>query len=602
MRRRGRSEDGLTLIETLAALTVLSIVTLGIFPVIASSLRAAILSRSLTLGKAVALQGMERIRGLPYYIAYSAQTTKVDVLDLYFPCANSSLPQPECPVSGVEYSDGTFTTTCDGVSDNPACPRDLPPDYSLIVDFAFVQPVASGSPQSYEMVQPPDGYVWNSISGADLPASQLVNVIVTAEWEAAGETRTFSLESLLGDRKFGQLALQGAGQIQYIVQILASFTDESGRDSDLTVVGGVAESTVETRLESQASQVVRAGHIRLVRGATESDPTTIDIAYGEGAATALHAPPDQVPTGNSGGLQLVAHLDLTPAIDVAYLGETVTQNVLAAVANELPIAAGNLSYSTGGGGLNAWVLNQAATGPTSQLLMSPNPGVVNLRAKNGVVLSGGTSATTGALGALDRRVETTATASFKDLRIMPTSFILGPNFERSVVIVEDFSASVSCNSTANTATAAASATWQATLMYWVEDDPNDGVQQGHYATVTLTGVAGGDPLAAIKDQNPMVYEDPVDVSPAGSPLDLYLFPVSHTHTVDGEPVTHDHAGYLESWSSLPTTSATDAEGRSTSADINGAIRIDTTPTNPSLPNSGLNVAIGKLGCRAVDNR
>jgi hypothetical protein len=286
-------------------------------------------------------------------------------------------------------------------------------------------------------------------------------------------------------------------------------------------------------------------------------------------------------------------------MEVASLAETFTQDLVASVANELPSARGQFAYSNAAGGLNLWLLNQAATGPQSPLLLSPNPGVVNLRAKGGVSLTGATSAVTGALGAGDRRVETTATTSFKDLRIMPTSFIQGPNFERSVVLIDDFSASVTCKSTALAATSVASATWQATVYYWVENDPNDGQQRGHYESVAASSSAGTDPLAAIKAANPMVYEDPTSNDPAGSPNDIYLFPVGHDHG----GVVHDHPGYLVDWSSLPVTAAQmDSSGRTTSADINGAIRIDTAPTNPDVEGSGVNVSVAKLTCEAVDNR
>ncbi|HEX2196941.1 MAG TPA: type II secretion system protein, partial [Actinomycetota bacterium] len=61
--RRRRREGGFTLVETLAAMMIFSLVTLGTTPLLLSSIRGATLSGSFTVGKNLASEAMERVRG-----------------------------------------------------------------------------------------------------------------------------------------------------------------------------------------------------------------------------------------------------------------------------------------------------------------------------------------------------------------------------------------------------------------------------------------------------------------------------------------------------------------------------------------------------------
>ncbi len=96
---RGGSDQGFSLVEVLAAMSVFGIITLGTVPLVLTSLKGAALSRSYTVGKNLAVQAMERARGLPYYVdfptqkAYASDTgapRKVDLLDMYYPSSTFS--------------------------------------------------------------------------------------------------------------------------------------------------------------------------------------------------------------------------------------------------------------------------------------------------------------------------------------------------------------------------------------------------------------------------------------------------------------------------------------------------------------------------------
>ena len=583
-RQRG-SDDGFTLVETLAALTVFSVVTLGILPMLLAALKGGGLSRSYTVGKNVALEAMERARGLPYFVSYTSQQTKVDVLDLYFPnlVGNAALRQ--------SYSGGTFTTVCDSTTAaNPACPRALPEGHSVKFVAKFVNP--DGTAPTI-----PSDYAWNATGNKDIPPSQLLEIAVTAEWTQAGRLRSFTLRSLIGDRKSGELKLRGHGSIDYALQVLTSFVpaDPSVGNSELLAIGGSASSRIESKAVASADQVARAAQLRLTRTSTGS-ATAVELAAADGALSAHHAPPDEVPGGASAGPKVIVNGDLTPPLDVAGIDDTLTGDLEVKASNQLPLAKGSFSYQAGGSLLDFWVMNQADTTNTAALRLDPAQKVLSLRPSSldGATLRGNTRAETTTIGAPDRKVETEAATAFKDLRLLPTvGFIDDTRFGGAVVQIESFSAQTVCTAARAGATPGVTSQWSALLRYWEDANPSDGLPVGSYRQVSLAGSPSGttDPLQAVKASNPLVYDDPIPSN------DVYLF---REEDASGQVL---RKGYLSDWKSVAKTSGATAEdGTTATAAIDTALRIDTAPTNPSLPESGLNVSIGKLSCEAVDLR
>jgi hypothetical protein len=91
--------------------------------------------------------------------------------------------------------------------------------------------------------------------------------------------------------------------------------------------------------------------------------------------------------------------------------------------------------------------------------------------------------------------------------------------------------------------------------------------------------------------NPLVYDGASDAQ------DIYLF----------EDTMSSKSGYLNGWSSLYNVTTTGfqkdvANGKTASADIGGALRIDTAPTDSALATSALQLSLGSLNCSAVDRR
>jgi prepilin-type N-terminal cleavage/methylation domain-containing protein len=111
-----RSSKGMSLVEVLVALLVFTIVTLGVIPLLASSIRGSNTSRAGTVGKNIVVEAMERARGLPFYVSHAADASDVDLLDFYYP-------------SSAGASGGVYTVNCPSGTTDPACPGDIPDDY-----------------------------------------------------------------------------------------------------------------------------------------------------------------------------------------------------------------------------------------------------------------------------------------------------------------------------------------------------------------------------------------------------------------------------------------------------------------------------------------
>ncbi|MDQ3986518.1 MAG: hypothetical protein M3280_08490 [Actinomycetota bacterium] len=590
MRRVAASDRGMSMVETMVAMMIFSMVTIGITPLLTASLRGAGLSRSYTVGKNLAVQAMERIRGLPYFESVKGVTspTRRDVLDLYFPDRGSG------------YAAGKFVTECTIENESPAqsaphaCPPELqdgssslPPAYALIYEVEFVRPttVPAGDPQGFTVVTPPANYSWATLE-TESPPSQLLRLSVVASWKNAGQLKTYKLTSLIGERRVSPDAVRGDATVDFTVQAVTSYVASDGRVSTVTARAGSSSSRIEARSVAGADQSVRVGQLTLVEEEFAGQPgsTKLDLS---GAASVIHSPPDSFyAPGVTAPAQTASYQasPTSPLTAVAYLAPSATSNVGVQVLEELPRAEGVSGFTGPTSEPTFWVNNQADTSNKANLLLDPLGRVFTVHRDGAQRTTASTKAETTALTpTAGRKVETTATATLGRVDLFPTTFIASER--HAVVVIRDFTATVKCTSTAS-ATATVTGSWSAKIKYWVDPDNNPAVG-GYTPEQTITGslTGGTDPFAAIKAANPKVYDVPVDST------DIWLF---------GTPTQR---GYLSDWSSRPEIIwSEDATGRSTGATIDGAIQIVTTPTNPTLPATGLNITIGKLSCGAVDKR
>ncbi|MDQ3657863.1 MAG: hypothetical protein M3457_22660, partial [Chloroflexota bacterium] len=299
------------------------------------------------------------------------------------------------------------------------------------------------------------------------------------------------------------------------------------------------------------------------------------------------APPNNSPSDQTAGAGLLSHANLVPATDIGGMASTRARDIDVAVVTELPTANG--SFVTGDPGVasdDLWVAPQVSTDMAAALKLNTSRPLFFVRPDGTDAMSGSTAAVTTALTDADRKVESTASMSLTNVRFLPTTFISDTTAERSVVDITSFSASVSCKSTADSSTATKSATWSATLRYW-RDTTDNGVLDGSYTTLDLSGAAASDLLAEVG--NPLVYDGALPQD------DVFLF----------EDTATGRRGYLSSWGSLFDASTTgvtgDASGEVTNAAIDGALSIKSVATDTTA-DSGVQLDIGKLSCEAVDSR
>ena len=68
-------------------------------------------------------------------------------------------------------------------------------------------------------------------------------------------------------------------------------------------------------------------------------------------------------------------------------------------------------------------------------------------------------------------------------------------------------------------------------------------------------------------------------------------------------IAHDHPGYFTTLDVLESLfTSTENGGRTVTASVDSALKINTVPTDPDNPETGLSVQVGKLSCQSVDNR
>lgn len=570
---RTSSQAGFTVIEVMAALVVFSLLTLGLTPLLLSSIKGSALSQSYSVGKNFALEAMERVRGLPYYV--SNTSNRIDVLDLYYPSY----------VTG-----GTYTTVCtDATTAVPACPKKVPDDYTVTFEATFVRPDGDITAQTYSPVIPPTTYRWDSAT-ADLPASQMLEFKVTVDWMSGGETKSSRLRTLLSDRKFGDVSLRGDAVVDYGIEVQTGYVDPAGASSILNATAGKSDSLIEFKTTPTANQTARSAELRLTEVPADAAAIGADIGFIEGAKGIYHAPPNVSPADTSLAEQSLTHPNLDPQAIVASFEATAAKNLDVGVTDELPFANGDFALGDPGSDSDdLWVAPQLSTDTATKLHLNTSRPMFIMRHSGSELMTGGSDAVATALDSIDRKVLATGDVSFKNLRLLPTDFISSSGTERAVVVIDEFTAAASCKATADPTTAGATATWSARLRYW-QDTSDDGSLNGSYAEEILSGSESSDALADVRATgNPLVYDG------ATSDQDVYLF---------DDPAA-GQVGYLNDWGSLFSASSTsvteDAAGQVTTAGIDGALSIKTAALG-TIPESGLGVNLGKLSCEAVDRR
>lgn len=557
-----------------------------------------------------------------------------------------------------------FTTTCPD-STNPACGGvTLPEGYSMTVKSAFVKAKAGTTPQAYEIVNPATTYTYDSTTGADEPPSQLLDVNVVVDWTVNGRARAFQLRSIVGEHRYvapgavtttaspspsagaaaGTVKMRATAKSDYVMQVQTGFSSSSAGTgcptppcaSDYRATMGNAISTIQSGDTVSADTTVNTAKVSVTRAYPPPQVPPVDppgdLAALSGVSRTVHAPPTVpaasycLPAGGSPvctAQQTLTHPDLSNA-SVGTLAGTRINSISADVPSGNPTTSSSWQSqaqfcSSSTPEIMAWnphsdittgnYLRLKTTSPFRSVWHANSSGC----ATDNKRLKGTTSATSTALTPVaSRQVRATTTQGLAFLSILEFGYdnnnVVGPAWQFS-----DWTATVDCKATPNGG-AYATASWTATMTYRFDNtngtdtrgdsrnvlNPLLGIQVVVNSTGndTLSGRFGGpsapvttvttpDAFAWLDANNPLVY-DGINAS-----QDIYLM---------NQP-SANKKGYFDDLSSNknPITKVS-ADGRTVSASIDGAIRIDTNQLSSTSPDSAYNVSVGKLSCEAVDNR
>ena len=634
----------------MASLVIFTAITLGIVPLLAVAMKGVATSRNDSIAENAAKVAMERLRGLRYYVSYDAKPKRVDLLDLYFPqTAGTLLPGQSYDASAsnppISGTGGVFSTVCPPTSGtNPACPPDLPEGYTVTFRASFVKAVTTTTPQSYSVVTPPGDYSWNA-QGKDTPPAKLLDVSTTVGWSVAGSNKSFRLRSIVGERTFSPVTavdagpspaptptpsptapstapakLRGSAEIAYTYQIGTGFSSSTAQPTTGCVVApckseflstiGSGRSEVRTQTLSTAITEVGYADMRLVRtyppGVAPPDPPPGDLAAISGVVSGAAAPPTSTPPNKTYPAApytdtYLTHPDFANA-QIAKMPNSYAYSVKADVSNELPIAQSGFASIWTSSVIEEWYHNNQSDFTTSylrlldgdyanKLIATQNESIFNAYPNN---VGGYTQVVTGALGTTGRRVESVARAEINYLKLL--RFHYTNQVSSYIVWIQDFIATARCKSTANGGTAISEVTWSASIIYYRDTTADNKVNPTAQLLTTTTNPYSSsnpqaDPSAAIgagpNKTNYLVY----DVS--GTASDLWLF---------NDPA-QNRKGYLESWSlNTSPVASRSADGRTTSGTLEAAIRINTAPMSPTVPETAYTISVGKLSCESVDNR
>jgi Tfp pilus assembly protein PilV len=634
-RRVFSKEDGFSLIEVIAALFIFTLLTLGLVPLLTSSIRGTNTARADTIGKNAALKAMERVRGLPYHVSYATSTTKVDVLDLFYPDAATDV---------VVGGRTLYRTTCAwNALTNVACPRDIPTNYTVTFEAQFVDPVATGAQPaagetatSYANAAPAATYRWNSTS-ADTPPRQILQMTVITTWTVGRSNESYTLTSLVTDRSFGGRKLKGTANVGYGLDFYAFYDTKknvqgSGQQSSSNLFVIRSDSDIEGRRLSTAIQNTTAARSELEREAGGS-LGTVDAA----TSSVLRAPPDQTPANVVATARQLNHSDFSNA-QITAVGPSAVSALTALAASAAPSATGDSEITgvvTGtddyvymkdpqlnNSDYNALNLSSSGTGGPSIAnieringLSGPLPGVTS-PVTTGLAAVGGSRAQT-----LTNSVHTQATVGFDRILLLKSNWIPDPapifgggtlsGAEGAIVVIEDFQAATTCDSNKD-GTGTGTARYQASLYYWADPTQNGNRTDGSYRRIIFdvsSTSSGADPLAAVMAQNsnngPLVYDH------NSANQRIYLFGTTLGGTIEGGGKNARRAAYLKTWNSLTATASsvstsTDATGQAVAgvnSSIDGAIEIETADFDTTNQvEAVLAFSLGSLSCYAEDGR
>jgi len=592
IRKLVHSEEGFSVIEVLAAFTVLAIVTLGTVPLFVTGLRGTLVAKLDTGAKNLSQERFEILRNLPFHIELTNQNevpipanctppgrtdprtegivvcTYRDLLDTYY---RSTTAATSATTGGYVDASSTLRT-----ADEPAGSF-----YRFVVDpvpgfgTRYRQVIVTQFlDKNRAPISPATDYS-SQVVAKDFPRTRLLGVTVITSWTAGNLSKKFSAFSQIAESRVAAssvilqsraLALRITGTLDITRRQLKLEVGASNSDGGIATGGNAA-----TQVNAAIAEIVDIGGTRIEgRSGSASAPPSFSLA--------------DAGTGDKS-------LNDTDGMRLAQFGNTKVANIKATISAEQPIIGGgdvttpafkpSLGWLSGGSGIGQaprlGFFNRPD--PSSPLNPMPNlhPSFMLVRIDNDLnedskTLVEGSSYLRADAGSAHRAVSG-AGALTQVVKILPTTFA-----KDGVVKVELKRASLTC--TANGTTASAAAEFEAIVQVF---DYN----------------AGGPGLSGYRTM-PTVQQGQL-VSP------LNITTLTSTQVwVDsfGKPILLNQ--YIASWGSAVSATGLEPVSGTTpkrvQRDINGIVSITTKPVRAADLDSNIGISFAILSCTAEDNR
>lgn len=235
---RWRRQEGFTLIELSVSLGMFAIVIVSLSLMFDRALETGSRVRFDQVGKTLAQEKLEELRALPFYVPWTDEARRVDLLDWYFPDDASVTVITPDTTGSYDATDWRFITT-----ETPLVVEGK--DFLRATELQFVNVLDDGTtpPQ-----QPEAGYQSN-LADADSPATQSVKVIVTVSWTSQGQNRSVELDTIIHNIRRGVPNVEASGSVLAAQVSGVEFHDGLDPDEGVTaeILASVGEASTSFR-------------------------------------------------------------------------------------------------------------------------------------------------------------------------------------------------------------------------------------------------------------------------------------------------------------------------------------------------------------------
>jgi prepilin-type N-terminal cleavage/methylation domain-containing protein len=287
---RWRRQEGFTLIELSVSLGLFAIVMVSLSLMFDRALETGSRVRFDQVGKTLAQEKLEELRALPFYVPWTDEARRVDLLDWYFPDdASVTVITPNTTGSyDAAANEWDFTTT-----ETPLVVEGKDFLRATTVQFVTVQDDGTIQPQQPEVPYQSD------VADADSPATQSVMVTVTVSWTSQGQNRSVELDTIIHNIRRGVPNVEASGSVLAAQVSGVEFHDGGAPDEGITaeILATIGEASTSFREVTGSESDASADPLDVV----EREPTSGTLVQAEQpAAPNTGATASSVPNSVSG--------------------------------------------------------------------------------------------------------------------------------------------------------------------------------------------------------------------------------------------------------------------------------------------------------------